>query len=71
MPNANEDGAGPPELPSTVLRAALAALPIAIEVFARGGERVFANPAAAGRAANAGRRRRRTRGGGRSTAAPC
>ena len=47
MPNANEDGARAPELRSTVLHAALAALPIAIEVFARGGERVFANPAAA------------------------
>ena len=50
MANANEDGARPPEFDSSVLRAALAALPIAIEVFARDGERVFANPAAAERA---------------------
>jgi diguanylate cyclase (GGDEF)-like protein len=50
MANANEDGARPPELDCSALRAALAALPIAIEVFAREGERVFANPAAAKRA---------------------
>ncbi len=50
MANANEDGARPPELDCSVLRAALAALPIAIEVFAREGERVFANPAAPKRA---------------------
>ena len=50
MPNANEDGARPPELESSALRAAMAALPIAIEVFAPDGERVFANPAAAERA---------------------
>ncbi len=49
MTTANEHAARPPEPPSAVLRAALAALPISIEVFARGGERVFANPAAAGR----------------------
>ena len=51
MANAGEHEARPPELEPSVLRAALAALPIAIEVFARGGgDRVFANPAAAGRA---------------------
>ncbi len=50
MANANEDPARPPELRSSVLRAALTALPIAIEVFARDGGRVFANPAAAERA---------------------
>ena len=49
MPNAGEHEARPPELEPSVLRAALAALPIAIEVFARDGERVFANPAAAAR----------------------
>ncbi len=50
MADASEDGARPPESDSSLLRAALAALPIAIEVFARDGERVFANPAAAERA---------------------
>jgi diguanylate cyclase (GGDEF)-like protein len=50
MANANEDGARPPEPDCSVLRAALAALPTAIEIFARGGERVFANPAAPKRA---------------------
>ena len=54
MPNANEDGARPPELRSTVLRAALAALPIAIEVFARGGERRVRQPG--GRRARSRRR---------------
>jgi diguanylate cyclase (GGDEF)-like protein len=50
MANANEDGARPPEPDSSVLRAALEALPTAIEIFAREGERVFANPAARNRA---------------------
>jgi diguanylate cyclase (GGDEF)-like protein len=54
MPNAGEHEARPPELEPSVLRAALAALPIAIEVFARDGERVFANPAAAARPARPG-----------------
>ena len=46
MANANDDGARPPELDPSVLRAAITALPIAIEVFAPEGARVFANPAA-------------------------
>ncbi|MFZ1962580.1 MAG: EAL domain-containing protein [Roseiarcus sp.] len=50
MANANDDGARPPELDPSVLRAAITALPIAIEVFAPEGERVFANPAAPKRA---------------------
>jgi diguanylate cyclase (GGDEF)-like protein len=50
MANANDDGARPPELDASVLRAAIAALPIAIEVFASEGARVFANPAAPRRA---------------------
>jgi len=50
MANANEDRAPPPELDCSALRAALTALPIAIEVFAPEGERVFANPAAPKRA---------------------
>jgi diguanylate cyclase (GGDEF)-like protein len=50
MANMDEDAAGPPEPPASLLRAALAALPTAIEVFGRDGERIFANPAAPKRA---------------------
>ncbi|MGD0640874.1 MAG: EAL domain-containing protein [Roseiarcus sp.] len=69
MANANEDGANPPELETPALRAALAALPIAIEVFARNGERMFANPAAPERsreAWNDGARREEAVRGGRA-----
>ncbi|MGO4869480.1 MAG: putative bifunctional diguanylate cyclase/phosphodiesterase [Roseiarcus sp.] len=55
MANANQDDARRPELDSSVLRAALAVLPTAIEVFACDGERVFANPAAPERAREAER----------------
>lgn len=48
MSNAGEDRPLPPGRELPVLKAALAALPIAIEVFAKDGARVFANPAAQG-----------------------
>ncbi len=46
MPSARDDDALRPEPRSSLLRAAIAALPIPIEVLARDGNRVFVNPAA-------------------------
>jgi diguanylate cyclase (GGDEF)-like protein len=46
MAIANEDAASPADAPPSLLRAALAALPVAVEVFGRDGARLFANPAA-------------------------
>jgi diguanylate cyclase (GGDEF)-like protein len=46
MPNVSDERMDPPGRRSAILEAALAALPIAVEVFSADGARVFANPAA-------------------------
>ena len=65
------DAPAPPELDSSRVARRATALPIAIEVFAPEGERVFANPAAAERAAHARRSAAPNARKRSATGAPC
>ena len=71
MPNLWEDAAPAPERRAGLLEAALTALPVAIEVFAQDGTRIFANPAARNPAANSPAEREKATRDGRALQIEC